>query len=62
MIVFLDYVSLMIVYLDYVFNDQWPFCLVAMAALNLKTFLNDNSKTTGTLIRYKHCLGKGNSE
>ena len=39
----------MIVYSVYVFDDQWPFCLVAMATLNLKkkNFLNDNfSKTT----------------
>ena len=26
----------MIVYLFYVFDDQWPFCLVAMATLNFK--------------------------
>ena len=39
----------MIVYPVYVFDDQWLFCLVAMATLNLEKvfFLNDNSfKTT----------------
>ena len=39
------YDHLMIVYSDYVFYDQWPFCLVAMAILNFKKgiVLNDNS-------------------
>ena len=38
----------MIVYPVYVFYDQWPFYLVAMATLNFKkkNFLNDISKTT----------------
>ena len=33
------------------FDDQWPFCLVAMATLNFKkrNFLNDYSKTTEAL-------------
>ena len=36
----------MIVHLVHVFDDQWLFCLVAMATLNLKKkgfFLNNNS-------------------
>ena len=38
----------MIVYPVYVFDEQRPFCLVAMATLNLKKmeFLNDNSSKT----------------
>ena len=39
----------MIVYPIYVFYDQWRFCLIAMATLNLNTkmiFLNDNSSKT----------------
>ena len=42
-----SYDHLMIVYPVYVFYDQWPFCLVAMATLNLKKkdiFLNNISK------------------
>ena len=35
----------MIVYPGCVFNDQWPFYLVAIK-LKKKIFLNDNSKTT----------------
>ena len=34
----------MIIYPVYVFHDQWPFCLVFMAILNLKKkkdFFND---------------------
>ena len=47
--IFGSYDHWMIVYLVYVFYDQWPFCLVALATLNLKkrNFLNDiSSKTT----------------
>ena len=46
--VFGSYDHLMIVYPVYVFYDQWPFCLVAIATLNEKK--NDNSsKTTESL-------------
>ena len=47
--IFGSYDYLMIVYRVYVFHDQWPFCLVAIATLNLKKefFFNDHfSKTT----------------
>ena len=42
------YDHLMIVYPVYMFDDQWLFCLVAMATLKFfkKSFLNDTSKTT----------------
>ena len=34
------------------FDDQWPFCLVAMATLNFKKkiFLNDNSSKTTEVV------------
>ena len=49
--IFGKYDHLMIVYSVYVFDDQWPFSLVAMATFKLnfkkRIFLNDNSfKTT----------------
>ena len=47
--IFGSYDYMMIAYLVYVFDDQRPFCFVAMATLNFKKgfFLNDNSfKTT----------------
>ena len=47
--IFSTYDHLMIVYSVYEFDDQRPFCLVAMATLNFKkrNVLNDNSfKTT----------------
>ena len=46
------YDHLMIVYPVYVFYDQWPFCLVAMATLNFKkrNFFNDNFKTTEAVL------------
>ena len=34
--IFGSYDHLMFVYTVFVFYDQWPFCLVAMATLNLK--------------------------
>ena len=34
--IFGTYDHLMIVYSVYVFDDQWPFCLVVMATLNFK--------------------------
>ena len=44
----------MIFYPVYVFYDQWPFCLVAMATLNLKKkkkkILNDNFKNTEAVV------------
>ena len=65
--IFGTYDHLMIVYSVYMFDDQWPFCFVAMATLNLKkrNFLNDKSfKTTEAagLIWFKCCLDKGNSK
>ena len=49
-VIFGIYDQLMIVHSVYVFYDQQPFCLVAMATFNFKKkriFLNDNSfKTT----------------
>ena len=67
--IFGSYDHWMIVYPVHVFYDQWPFCLVAMATLNLKKkvlFLNDiSSKITEAvwlLILYKNSLGKDNSE
>ena len=46
------YDHLMIVYSVYVFYDQWPFYLVAMATLNFKKgiFFNDNFKTTEAVL------------
>ena len=43
------YDHLMIVYPVCAFHDQWPFCLVSMATLNLKksvVFYDYSSKTT----------------
>ena len=48
----------MIVYLVYVFDDQWLFCLVAMAILNLKkkrNLLNDNSSKTAEAVGLLFC-------
>ena len=58
---------LMIVYPVYVFYDQRPFCLAAMATLNFKKEffkwqLLQNNWSSMTLIWYKCCLGKGNSK
>ena len=49
----------MIVYPIYMFDDQWPFCLFAMATLNFKKeFLNDNSsKTTKAVGLESYCFG-----
>ena len=52
-IIFGIYDHLMIVYQLYVFYDQWPFCVVAMATFNFekRIFLNDNSfKTTEAVL------------
>ena len=49
--IFGSYDHLMIVYPVYVFDDQWPFCLVSMATFNFEKglFSNDNFKTTEAL-------------
>ena len=66
--IFGTYDHLMIVYSVCVFDDQWPFCLVAMATLNFKKRnffkwqLLQNHWSSMTLIWFKCCLGKANSK
>ena len=63
--IFGNYDHLMIVYPVYVFYDQWPFCLVAMATLNskkkkegiFKRQLLQNHWSSMTDL-YNCCLGK----
>ena len=51
--IFGTYDHLIIIYSMYVFDDKWPFCLVAMATLNFKKgiFLNDNSFRTTEAVQ-----------